>query len=230
MLDVIVYEDDNISLKKDIRLVRKILENTRISYDVYKYKDYINSSEVFKIFIVYIDNNKDLETAKIIRDRYFDSVIILVTCDNNSDIYNYHLMAFDHLVRNNDYENNLRNDLLEIIDKFGNEASFIFKYKRTIYRLPCGSINYIEKETNMKRCIIHTKNGNYYIVGTIANIFKKLNCKFIKTHQSCIVNVSNIKALDCGNNVIIFDNDDTTSLVNEVAKKKIKEWMNARDI
>ena len=41
-----------------------------------------------------------------------------------------------------------------------NTEIFIFSYKRNIYRIPYNDINYIEKESNIKRCIIHTIKDN----------------------------------------------------------------------
>jgi len=229
MLDVIVYENNNISFKNDIEIINAALMNVDIDCCVYKYEEYRSDVNAFKIFIVNIDANSNygLKLAKLIRNKYHNSMIILMSDNNKNDydICKYHLMVFDFIDKTDNYKNRLKDDLLQIVDKFYNDFSFIFKYNRVIYRLPYSSINYIEKETNIKRCIIHTINGNYYIVSTIGELFKNLNNKFIRTHQSCIVNVDNIKALDCKSNSIIFNNEDGTSLLNENAKKQLKELM-----
>lgn len=225
MLDVVFYENDKVSLQKDIKVVNQGLMNIDIDYHISLLTNYNNGLDNFKLFIINVDNN-GLELAKLVRDKYADGIILLLTDnDTYSDISKYHLMFFDYIVRCDNYEDRLKRSLLEIIDKFYCNMAFTFKYNYAVYRLPYKSINYIEKETNIKRCIIHTENDNYYIISTIDNLLQKLGGKFIKTHQSCIVNTRNIKALDSINNSIVFNNGDMVSLINDSAKRKIKEWM-----
>lgn len=100
---------------------------------------------------------------------------------------------------------------------------FVFSYKRNIYRIPYKDINYIEKESNIKRCIIHTIKDNYYISLSITKLEEILTNDFIKTHQSCIININNIKEIT--KDKIKFYNDDKTNLVNKNMRNKIIELL-----
>ncbi len=104
-----------------------------------------------------------------------------------------------------------------------NTEIFIFSYKRNIYRIPYNDINYIEKESNIKRCIIHTIKDNYYISQPITKLEKELKDMFIKTHQSCIINVNNIKEIT--KNQIKFYNNDITNLINKNMKGKLLDLL-----
>ena len=102
---------------------------------------------------------------------------------------------------------------------------FTFMYNHVLYRIPYEDINYIEKELQIKRCIIHTIEKDYYIVNSINNINDNLVGMFIKTSQSCIINFMNVRNVDCANNLVYFKNGDTTSLITNKMKKIIKEYM-----
>ncbi len=105
---------------------------------------------------------------------------------------------------------------------YSNEI-FTFSYKRNVYRIPYNDINYIEKESNIKRCIIHTINNIYYISLPITKIEELLKDIFIRTHQSCIININNIKEMT--KNEIKFYNDDTTNLINKDMKNRLLELL-----
>lgn len=96
---------------------------------------------------------------------------------------------------------------------------FTFSYKRIIYRIPYNEINYIEKESNIKRCIIHTNKGIYYITSSISKLEYMLNDSFIITHQSCIINLNNIREIT--KDGVKFYNDDETNLINKSMKNKL---------
>ena len=77
----------------------------------------------------------------------------------------------------------------------------------------------------IKRCIIHTIDKEYYVVNSIEKIKSNLSGMFIKTSQSCIINLMNVSNVDCVNNIVCFKNGDTTTLMTNRAKKIIKEYV-----
>ncbi len=109
-----------------------------------------------------------------------------------------------------------------------NKDVFIFSYKRNIYRIPYDDINYIEKESNIKRCIIHTIKDNYYISLPITKLEELLANNLIKTHQSCIININNIKEIT--KNEIKFYNDDKTNLITKNMRNEIVEMIESKKI
>ena len=102
---------------------------------------------------------------------------------------------------------------------------FVFRYNHVLYRIPYNKICYIEKEPMIKRCIIHTIDEDYYITENITSILSHLDNSFCRTHQSCIVNLNNIRMVDLKTNVIEFNNGDKTDMLNIKMKKVIKDFV-----
>jgi len=233
MLDVIIYEDDEVSIKKNVGIINKLLIDRDIQYHIHTFKKCNNnfikliSNTTNKIFIINLesDNNHGIEVATIIRKINYDNIIILTASCRRyyKSVFSKRLMAFDYVCKNTTYDNKLYMAINDALKNIIKDDMFVFTYRRVIYRIPFKNINYIEKESNIKRCIIHTIDNDYYIVSSINKFDGKLKGNFIKTHQSCIVNTDNIKMLDCVNNKAIFNNDSYVTLITENAKKAIKE-------
>ena len=54
---------------------------------------------------------------------------------------------------------------------------------------------------------------------------EELDNRFFRSHQSAIVNLDNVERIDFENNVIIFNNDFTCSLLSRSAKKILKKMI-----
>lgn len=235
MLDVIIYEDEEVSINQNIKVINNLLIDDDIEYQIHVFRKYndefiglINNSNR-KLFIINLetDNNRGIEVATIIRKISFDNIIILTAnCGKHyKNVFSSRLMAFDYIYKNRDYDNKLCSAISDAIKIIRRNDMFVFEYKHIVYRIPFKSINYIEKEANIKRCIIHTVDNVYYIVSSINKLISVLNNNFIKTHQACIINAYNVKILDCINNKIIFKDGSYVSLVTESSKRKIKELL-----
>ena len=58
---------------------------------------------------------------------------------------------------------------------------------------------------------------------SINNLIDKLGGSFCKTHQSCIINLNNIKSIDLANNMVIFENGLSTNMLTNKMKKVVKD-------
>ena len=235
MLDVIIYEEDEVSIKKNIVIINKLLIDRDIQYHIYTFKEYNNNFiELInngnkKIFIINLetDNKHGMKVATVVRKANLDNIIILTAnCSKYyKTVFDERLMAFDYVCKNKTYDNKLRMAIRDALKDIFKDDVFVFTYKHVIYRIPFKNINYIEKEASIKRCIIHAVDNDYYIVSSINKLDGGLKNYFIKTHQACIVNMDNIKILDCINNRVIFNDDSSVALITENAKREIKEWL-----
>lgn len=234
MLDIVVYEDNIKFLQKDVNCINLALADFDVDYRIHKCDSYnekidslIKKSEGRKIYILGEEVNEisGLEIASRIREYDWDSIIIITSNIDkcNDEMFSSRLMLLDFVSRNDEYENRLVDDIklaISIIDK---QRVFTFKYNYVIYRIPYNQICYIEKEPDVKRCIIHTINNQYYITGSIKSILSLLNDDFCRTHQSCIVNLNNIRRIDLSSNMIIFKNGDKTDMLTAKMKKEVKK-------
>lgn len=240
MINLVVYGDENKFMDIFIKNIEASLFNYEIKYKVYMYSEYNDEMDIIvenrnkKIFIV----DKDYYNFKvdiISRIRKYDkNSIIIIFSKDNIDLLDSKMVFLDFML--NDYYKNkfmlLNNNKIEL-DNYTNDNElnveykiFTFTYKWVVYRIPFSDITYIEKESNVKRCIIHTIcKKDYYIIRTLDGILIELDNNFKRTHQSCIVNLNNIKKMNLGNNIIIFKNGDKTDLITNRAKKDIKNYI-----
>ena len=234
MLDIVVYENKKNFIKKNIESINLSVYEKRVS--VYKYDSYNTEFDMFiknnkdkKIYILEdeVDGVSGLELAEVIRKYDWDSIIILIIDFDKyiNNVFNIKLMALDIIFKNTDYIDRLISDIKLAISIIVKKDVFIFKYNHVLYRIPYNKICYIEKEPMIKRCIIHTVDEDYYITENITSILSHLDNGFCRTHQSCIVNLNNIRMVDLKTNVIEFNNGDKTDLLNIKMKKIIKDYI-----
>ena len=134
-------------------------------------------------------------------------------------------MVLDFVCKYNGYEKRLKEDIIAAVKILYDNKTFVFKYNHVVYRVPYSQINYVEKEPLIKRCIIHTINNDLYIVNSIDRLVKLLGSGFLRTHQSCIVNIDNIKEVDFANNIITFKDNTSTVLLTDKMKGRLKEYV-----
>lgn len=234
MLNIIVYEDKSNYLQKNVNCIYKAFANNDIDYRVNKFTTYtaeldkiIKEKATRKIYIldIEVDGITGLEVASRIRERDNESIIIFVTCYEKykSDVFYNRLTALDFIFKHNGYEARLTDTIKYAINIIDQNRTFVYTYKHTVYRIPYNQICYIEKEPIIKRCIIHTYTSDYCITGTLNGLMKKLEGDFFRSHQSCIVNVSNIKQIDNVTNTINFGKGITTDMLTNDHKKELKK-------
>ena len=233
MLEIVVYGGNEQKNTIQIDLIHSVLANYNIDYKLYSFSgldseliNIINNSYMRKIYIVNINDDKYIQVLSSIRKKDLYSIIILITNSNkyHYDILNNKLMVLDFIIGNN-YISQLKDDLNYAVSLLYRQCIFTFKYNHVIYAISYDKITYIEKEPSVKRCIIHTFDGNYYIVASLDKILLALPLGFYRTHQSCIVNVNNIKSINLTENKIIFNNGDMTSLLSNRVKKDINKYI-----
>ena len=227
MINVIVYGEDNNYIKEDVKVINMALAKYNVDYRVYTFDNYnddletIINNDLIKIYVLDINSGgKGIDVALQIRKREISSIIILIADCNKYQkaIFDKRLMVLDFILRNNNGMERLCDDILYALRIIYERKSFIFKYNHIVYRIPYSQINYIEKEPAIKRCIIHTVNGNHYVVNSIQRLNEILGNCFYRVHQSCIVNINNINNICLNNNVIIFNNGEYTLLFSDKYK------------
>lgn len=234
MINVIVYEDNNDYIQKNILGINKALSMYDIDYRIKKFNRYtveldsiIKDKSNKKIYILDVEMPKvsGLELASKIRETDWDSIIIFATAYEKykDDVFYIRLMALDFICKYDGYEKRLMDGIKTAVSIIDQNKVFIYSYNHVIYRVPYDQICYIEKEPIIKRCIIHTYNDDFTIAGTLNGIMKRLEGNFVRTHQSCIVNMDNAKEIDFATNTIIFNDELSTDMLTDKMKKMVKE-------
>lgn len=234
MLKIIIYEDKESFMQKNTNAIYKALANTDIDYRVYKFNKYsseldkiIHTKGMEKIYILDVetDDVSGLEVASRIREEDYESIIIFATAYDkyHDDVFYSRLMVLDFICKYKNYDERLIDDIKAASKIVYKQKTFVFSYNHVVYRIPYNHICYIEKEPIIKRCIIHTYNNTFYIVKPINWLDENLEGNFIKVHQSCIINLDNVKEIDRSNNVITFKNGESTGLLADKMKKEVLE-------
>ena len=237
MIDFIILEDELIYVHKYKKIIDKVMMNYDINYNLSIYDNYnknINKflkNENFKVYILYYDNTKHtLEMIKYIREKLDDweSLIIVIYKDrkDKNSLIKESLFIVDYINKNKSITPKLTRSLQICLKNFDKRPNSLrYSYKDVIYNIELKKILYIEKEQDNKRCIIKTTNNNYYIPGTIKQIFNLLDKRFIKGSRSCIINLEQIYTYDIKTNTITFKNKDTLNAISRDNKKDIVNYL-----
>lgn len=231
MINIVVCGDYSTFVAKCVDSVKSSLFNYGVKCCVNRYDndgnklDLIIKDGIKKIYI--LDRNSVVGLIEVISKirKYDSNSIIIIIGKYGKEIFDYKMLTLDFISIDN-------NNLVFFVDDRENDSCmidkkkyFIFKYRREVHKILINDINYIEKESNIKRCIIHTVNDKYYVTDSLSSILGQLGGNFCRTHQSCIINLNNIKEMKLGNNMVIFMNDDSTDMITNRMKKEVKEYI-----
>ena len=130
----------------------------------------------------------------------------------------------DFISKYSDIEKELRETLGVAVGIFTKQKSITFTLNGELYQIPYNQILYIEKSLNNNNCKIVTNDGEYFTRDTIQHLEETLSNdqRFMKTHRSCIVNLSNVSSVDLANNIIFFPNKQI-DLIARNKKRELKE-------
>ena len=236
MINFIIYEDSKKWQQEYKNNILKMIGQNNIKYNILIIDKYDEKTETKinnllgkKVYLLDLEvpGKSGLDFAREIRNTGdWQSPIIIITsheCFKNEG-YTSKILMLDFIVKSNDTLNQLYDSLnlaLKINKTF---ESFNFIFNNEYYQIPYSDIFYFEKNINNNYTTIVTKTKNYKIKESITKLsiqFNNLPFLF-KTHQSCIVNLNNIKKVNFTNNTIYFDNCEI-NLLSRDKKKDFKE-------
>lgn len=237
MINFIICEDEKEIRKNTKSCILSFMMNYDIDYKIYefdaynkKFEDIVKEDNGFKIYFLDIktNNGSGLDAARMIREKYDDwvSAIIIMTsyAEYKYEALSSRLYLLDFIVKFDNCDKKIKEDLLIAMKSYDKRYKMLsYEYNHTYYKLEYRQIIYIEKEPDSKRCIIKTKYGEQAIPGTLSEVYKKLDDRFLKIHKSMIVNVNEISKYEIRKNKITFKNGDHTHLISRNKKKELIE-------
>lgn len=238
MIKFIICEDNPITLEQLGQTVTKAMMKHSVEYKVYKFtgyndelKELIKEEEIIKIYIldVEIPIVSGLEIASEIREIDDDSNIVFVTShpECQDDIFYSRLEATDYISKRNRCQERLCSTIEHIMTKMYRKKYLSFSCNHVYNRIILRDIDYIEKYPTQNKCIIHLTNGDEkYIKETLTTLEEELKPLFLRTHKSCLINLSNIKYVEYSNHTIYFKSGYSTDLLTPSSKKELKSYVN----
>lgn len=236
MLNFIICEDNHQFSKMMKTTIDNFMMNYEIEYKIHLFIGYDKSFEKiveeeigFKVYFLDLvtTEGSGLDAARIIREKFDDwvSIIIIVT---SHEEYRYEalgtrLALFDFINKLNGCEKVIRQDLSRVMNNYDKrEKNLSYEYNYTCHKIEFRHIIRIEKEQDSKRCIIYTTYGERIIPGSLNNVLKSLDKRFMKVHRSLIINIDQVDNFNIVKNKLTFKDGNFTHLV---ARDKKKELM-----
>ena len=242
MISFVICEDEK-TLAKDYKSeIDKVMMNHDFESKMYyfdrydnKFYNFVKKNNDFKVYILDIKTEcgSGLDAARMIREEYDDwnSVIIIVTAYNEYkyDALSKRLMILDFINKMDNYRKYLNDCITKSIKTYDNKPNKLrYTYKNIIYNVQFKSIVYITKEPDSKKCLIYTNENRVLpYSGTIVQLYKELDDRFIKTSRSTIVNKDFISLYDCKENKIEFETGQIITDISRSNRKRVMEHVSA---
>lgn len=237
MLRFIVCEDNKDFLERMCNIINKVMMPYNFDYKVNKFTCYndefgeiIRKEYEQKVYILDIELSdiSGLEIASEIREYDLESTIIFVTSHNEfkSDIFYSRLVVTDYIFKDRIWADRFESTISYVVKSFNKRRVLAFEFNYNSYRLPFDKILYIEKVSDIQKCIINTEGGEQFeIISTLNSLMELLGPNFYQTHKSCIVNLDKVKRINYAKNTITFMNDECLYLLSNRKKKELREYV-----
>lgn len=240
MINFIICEDEADIAREYKNVIDKFMMQYDYEYKCYLFKGYDNKfrsfaekNKEFKIYILDIktEYGSGLDAARIIREEIEDwnSMIIMITSFNEYkyDALSKRLMLLDFINKMDNYKLYLKDSISRCIKYYDNKPNKLrYTYKNVIYNIEFKNIVIINKKPDSKIChIIVEGNKCIPFPGTINELDKLLDKRFIKTSRSTIVNSEKISRYDITENIIYFNNNLNTTSISRDKKRSIIKYV-----
>ena len=219
MLNFVICDDNKAILDRFSKMLEAIFINKNLdaevtlsSTDPYEVLNYVKNNSVTALFLD-IDFKSDfsgLDLASKIREINNKAYIIFTSAHLEYILMAYKYKTFDFIPKPITQER-LEETVLRIVDDISsstNKAKFIrLNNRNTIINQD--SIKYIKRD-GMK-LVFYTDNRQYETYSSFAKIQNELPSNFVRCHKSFIANVDRITNIDSSNNIVFFDNNNSSS-------------------
>lgn len=234
ILNFIICDDNKHIVEDIVHIINKVMIPIETEYKTNSFYLYdknfnkiISDHNTKKIYIldIEVDNVSGLDIAKKIREKDWDSIIIILTAHYElaQEAFKKRLMLLDFISKFDDYKINLEEVIQLGLNALGSKAQLVFTSSKKLNRIDQNDILYITKAPNGRDTLIKVSNEEYQTAISLAKIEKSLNSNFIKTHRACIVNKANVSNVDFKNNIIVFKTGQSINLISDKYKKEVKK-------
>lgn len=241
MTNFFIYEDELKWQQEYKNIILKLMEMKKQKYQIFTINAYQNNTlniiqtkmgKKIYIFDIEVPGKSGIDLAKEIRSNGdWTSPIIIITSHEHfkNEGYTSKILMLNFIIKKENWLDELFSTLNLALEINRNIESFYFKYDSEYYQIPIDDIFYFEKNLNENYISIITKYESYKIKKSIKNLMMDLKNKpqFFNSHQSCILNINNIKKVDFKNNYIYFANKET-NLLSRNKKKELKNILEKR--
>jgi len=224
MLRIAVCDDERIIAQQIEDMIKKFLPECNIS----KYlsgNDLLESCLKFDIIFldIQMENVNGIETAREIRRREEDTVIIFITGIKEYVFEAFDVSAFHYLLKpvNEDKLREVVCRAVKEINKKAEKQQIFIKTRDKSIALDINDILFMENE--MRKIAVHTKREIIRFYGVMSELEEKAGDNFYRCHRGYLVNMAYIAEYD--NENIYLTNGDKVYLAREKYQDFVKHYM-----
>lgn len=234
MIQFVIYEDNQDYIDRITDIINRVMFQNDEVYQIFYFDKFdqelshiIDNNNKYKIYILDIDcsTSDTFAIAKKIRQKDFESVIVFLTyysekwCREVLEGKYLFLSFIDKSVG----LDTLFSDISSFLEKKEHKKILQWQSHNIIYRISIDEILYIVSEKMNHYITVVTENNKFSITGTLIDIKKQLDDRFIYSHRSCLVNIERISVLNRKTREITFDNGQKIDLLSFRSSKTIND-------
>ena len=238
MINFIICDDEKAIVDSVKGIISKIMFKTNTEYKVHQFYNYDKKfNEIIKmdlenkIYILDIEvgNKSGLDVAKEIRNKDWNSIILILTAHNELEYIAYRskILLFDFISKFELYDKQMTDAIKQCVNAIMLDDKLNVRVDRKYEQIKFDNILYITYESYNRKLRIVTKTNEYEVNESLKSIKERLKGKFVYTHRSCIVNLRNVKTFDFINRRIHFTNNKEIDLLSRRYIKEVKEYANS---
>ena len=235
MINLIVIEDEKKIQDKIKEIIRDAVRDKGINPKKHFFNSFNNELKELmkneserKIYIIDIELGTELNgihIAKMIRETDWDSEIIFITNHDKmfETVYRSVLKVFNFIEKFHNFDERLKEDLETILNKTDNKKMFVYKSKNADIQIYYKSINYIVRDKEERKIIIHYDDKNKVKLSLNLNeAIELLDDRFRYSHRSCIVNKENVVEFNWTKGYFILTNGKKIDLLSKTYREEIE--------
>ncbi len=165
-----------------------------------------------------------METARKIREKDKNCIIVFVTNLAQYAIKGYEVNAFDFILKPIDYDG-FKMKLERILTEYGHthsDAYIDIKNKEGLIRIPIDSLIYLEVISH--DIVFHTTKEKYTIRGTLKDYVDLLaEHYFCLCNKGYLINLAHVRKVD---KIFVYLSDDSSLLISKGKRKDFLEELN----
>jgi len=239
MLQICICEDDKAIQKRMATLVRDFCllseldtELALVTENPYETLEFAKSATHPLLFFLDIDLGVDMdgmELAKAIRALNKPTFLVFFTTKSEMAplTFRYQLEALEFIVKDSD-EADIKVRIRSCITtatarhvKPANGKIFQIKHDDKVIQIPMDEILYIETTPTRRKLNLYTLNRRLTLNGELKKIEDELDERFVRCHQSYLVNAEQIAQYDFAGNELTLT-DGSVLLMSRAGKKLLK--------
>jgi two-component system response regulator AgrA len=228
MLNIYICEDDKLQRQK----VTEIIEEAIMIFDMdmqiklatedpYQLLDVIENQNKTSIYFLDVNLQSDINGIQLgekIRKHDPRGFIIFITTHAEMSLltFTYKVEALDYITKDERtaLKPRVRECLLNINEKYAIAAtdvqkSFYVKNKEKTVHMAYENIIFFETSMKAHKILLHSSNKSIEFYGHMKDITDKLDERFLRCHQSYIINLDFVDSVDKTNRVVNFTNGQT---------------------